>query len=232
MKNNINKKWFNALILIIVGICSLATAYYIGYTLNEKKNQEYIKKTYPSMKDLVRMKFEQDIRRAFTGNWIQILPDQSNQNVFYVMSINFSTPTLFDIYKIDTSGIPNYFDLDTSIPVYYPDKMKPIFTEAVDSKKSMMVLLGLDGDKLVFRTEENEYPRDIRECPDYANEIFNDFQYIDINGSYEQISQPYQKTPQFQELLKRNTINCNQKVEENYNKSKIYFETLEKKLNQ
>lgn len=143
MKNIQNKKWINLLILIIVGVCAVATAYYVGYALNEKKNQEYIKKTYPSMKDLVRMKFERDLYMSSPNQ--QIFSDPNDMFIFYYV-IQSVPESNYILVKVDLNSTANYLtsgytDLSSYITSTYEFNVE---------KGNQIFPAGIIGEKFVF----------------------------------------------------------------------------------
>ncbi len=248
MKKNLEK------VVLVVGLLLvIVIAFFAGQEKSDFKNKKYIEETYPSMRDLIRMKFERDAGVGSNNSSIYSLQDPQDDYIFYLVAhdpISLERPILNKypinhlVYKVDLRNIPNYLNLNNSL-VYYPSNLKLILSFDVPkeerqidtdiSGKSIMelqnielMIVGLDSNKLILAKGIHGYKTETY-CDDFYHETFKDSLYsIDIDGNFTQIPKPYTMTSSMKDYLMRNNKQCTENVEKNYETARNFYEGLEK----
>ncbi len=213
------------LAIIICLLCAVLIGYASGYITSEKKNQAYIKATYPPIKDLVRMKFEKDLL-TWQFNSIQTFQDPNDYNIFYFISSRPGDLTHYYFYKADLSIVPNY--INTYISADSEPFITLIFTREVSAEKRVRGIF-MDNTKLVFNAIYFKADNFGESCnnswfnQNVMYEEVDSFMYIDVNGK-NPIERKYTLTSETQIELESRIKKCSEETYKDREKEALLYQ--------
>ncbi len=201
-------------------------------------------------KDLLKMKFELDLRKHLFNETILVYQDPKDDYVFYYTrhdatfpsKLTDMSPVINYIHKANLRKIPNYLDKDISIfshenwdtVIFASPIEKGTYPEIDAQGKTNMIPevreivgLGVYENKFIFRIAFQEHMSDVP-CTDL--DTYNDLFYVDTTIETYQEMKPYKKTPEIQKEFIDKSSKCLEDIIENYKKADIVNQ--QKKLGQ
>lgn len=203
MKNPAKK-----VLAIVIFIFVIWIAFCVGRSMNistpelsilQHKHYSIEKSADVPNRDLLRMKFEVDMRRNYPET-MRVFQDANNNALFYIVACQFWTQPVItcDIRRADLSDVPDYIQIvNTSDIINDPNRLK-IITHIETPRRKIVRGLGIDGNKFIFHFGSPDDGGNLIVCPTWnpwmktATEI-DEILYIDTTQENPK-PQPYTMT--------------------------------------